>query len=38
LLHGDSEWAMKTFSLQAGVLLVCHYHLNKRLTAATAPA
>jgi hypothetical protein len=37
-LHGDSEWAMKTFSLQAGVLLICHYHLSKRLTAATAPA
>ena len=37
-LHGDSEWAMKTFSLQAGVLLVCNYHLSKRLTAAAATA
>jgi hypothetical protein len=37
-LHGDSEWAMKTFSLQAGVLLVCRYHLGKRLTATAAPA
>jgi len=36
-LHGDSEWAMKTFSLQAGVLLVCNHHLGKRLAAA-APA
>jgi O-antigen ligase len=30
LLHGDSEYAMKTFSLQAGLLLICHYHLEKR--------
>jgi hypothetical protein len=37
-LHGDGEWAMKTFSLQAGVLLVCHYHLAKRLTAVAAVA
>jgi len=37
-LHGDSEWAMKTFSLQAGMLLVCNYHLGKRLTAATVSA
>jgi len=37
-LHGDSEFAMKTFSLQAGVLLICHYHLSKRLIAAPAPA
>lgn len=33
-LHGDSEYAMKTFSLQAGVLLVCHYFLRKRAGAA----
>lgn len=30
-LHGDSEWAMKTFSLQAGMLLACNYHLRQRL-------
>lgn len=30
-LHGDSEFAMKTFSLQAGALLVCHHLLRKRL-------
>jgi O-antigen ligase len=29
-LHGDSEYAMKTFSLQAGLLLTCHYHLQQR--------
>jgi hypothetical protein len=28
-LHGDSEYAMKTFSLHAGMLLTC-YHLLKR--------
>ncbi len=31
-LHGDSEFAMKTFSLQAGALLLCHHLLQKRLT------
>jgi hypothetical protein len=30
-LHGDSELAMKTFSLQAGLLIVCHEHLTARL-------
>jgi hypothetical protein len=30
--HGDSEWAMKTFSLQAGLLLACYFHLQQRLT------
>jgi hypothetical protein len=30
-LHGDSEYAMKTFSLQAGVMLVCHVLLQRRL-------
>jgi len=29
-LHGDSEYAMKTFSLQAGMLLACHYHIKRR--------
>lgn len=29
--HGDSEWAMKTFSLQAGLLLACHHSLKLRL-------
>lgn len=32
-LHGDSEYAMKTFSLQAGLLLACHVQLKKRLAA-----
>ncbi len=32
-LHGDSEWAMKTFSLQVGMLLVCDLLLRKRLDA-----
>ena len=31
--HGDSEWAMKTFTLQAGLLLACDYHLKQRLKA-----
>lgn len=30
-LHGDSEYAMKTFSLQAGLLIVCQYMLRDRL-------
>jgi hypothetical protein len=30
-LHGDSEYAMKTFALQAGMLLVCDYHLRMRM-------
>ncbi|MGC8991835.1 MAG: hypothetical protein ACP5MD_17095, partial [Verrucomicrobiia bacterium] len=33
-LHGDSEFAMKTFSLQAGALLLCHHLLRKRLESA----
>ncbi|MCX8108653.1 MAG: hypothetical protein N3G20_07615, partial [Verrucomicrobiae bacterium] len=33
-LHGDSEFAMRTFSLQAGSLLVCHHLLKKRLQSA----
>lgn len=28
--HGDSEYAMKTFSLQAGLILACYYHLEER--------
>ena len=31
LLHGDSEYAMKTFSLQAGLLITCQYMLRDRL-------
>ena len=30
-LHGDSEYAMKTFSLQSGLLLACHRCLTERL-------
>ena len=30
-LHGDSEYAMKTFSLQAGLLIACQYMLRERL-------
>ena len=30
-LHGDSEYAMKTFSLQAGLLITCQYMLRDRL-------
>jgi hypothetical protein len=30
-LHGDSEYAMKMFALQAGMLLVCDYHLKMRM-------
>lgn len=30
-LHGDSEYAMKTFSLQAGVLIMAHRLLEQRL-------
>jgi len=36
ILHGDSEYAMKTFSLQAGVMLICHVLLRRRLTAPDA--
>ncbi len=39
-LHGDSEIASKTFSLQAGLLLTCHRLLRERTTRnpATVPA
>ena len=30
VFHGDSEYAMKTFSLQSGLLMVCHYMLRSR--------
>lgn len=30
-LHGDSEYAMKSLCFQAGVLIVCDYHLKMRL-------
>lgn len=30
-LHGDSEWAMKTFSLQTGLLLLCQRAFRERL-------
>lgn len=29
--HGDSEFAMRTFSLQGAMLLLCDYHLSQRL-------
>lgn len=35
-LHGDAETAMKTFSLQAGLLIVCDKLLRQRLTEAGA--
>jgi hypothetical protein len=31
LLHGDSEWALKNFGLQAAMMVACHYHLTQRL-------
>jgi len=31
LLHGDSQYAMKSFSFQAGVLIVVDYHLRMRM-------
>jgi hypothetical protein len=34
-LHGDSEFAMKTFSLQGGIIVACYEHLKARLRAAT---
>lgn len=37
LLHGDSEYAMKTFSLQAGMILVCHRHLERRMAELNQP-
>jgi hypothetical protein len=30
-LHGDSEWALKNFGLQAGFMVACYYHLTQRL-------
>jgi hypothetical protein len=30
-IHGDSEFAMKTFSFQAGLLMACHRLLQERL-------
>lgn len=30
-LHGASEWALRHFSLQAALLVVCHFHLLRRL-------
>lgn len=37
-LHGDSEWAMKTFSLLAGMLLLCDRFLRQRREAFAAAA
>jgi hypothetical protein len=31
IFHGDAEYAMKTFSLQAGMLLACRRNLLERL-------
>jgi len=30
-LHGDSQYAMKSFCFQTGVLIVCDYHLKMRM-------
>ncbi len=32
-LHGDAEFAMRTFGLEAGMLLICDLHLSRRITA-----
>jgi O-antigen ligase len=32
-LHGDAEFAMRTFGLEAGMLLLCDHHLSRRITA-----
>ena len=37
-LHGDSEYAMKTFSLQAAILITCNWHLTQRSLAELPPA
>jgi O-antigen ligase len=37
-IHGDSEFAMKTFALQAGVMMACHRLLERRLRTEVAPA
>lgn len=29
-LHGDSEFALKTFSIQSGILLTCYHHVKTR--------
>jgi hypothetical protein len=31
IFHGDAEYAMKTFSLQAGLMLACRRNLLARL-------
>jgi O-antigen ligase len=33
-LHGDAEFAMRTFGLEAGMLLLCDHNLSLRITAA----
>jgi hypothetical protein len=33
-LHGDAEFAMRTFGLEAGMLLLCDHNLSLRTTAA----
>jgi hypothetical protein len=30
-LHGDSEWALRNFGLQAAMMVACHYHLTQRI-------
>jgi hypothetical protein len=37
-LHGDSEFAMKSFALQTGIQLTAHYHLKNRYEAWRNPA
>ena len=36
-LHGDSEFALKTFSIQSGLLLTCYRHVQSRRAAWAAP-
>jgi hypothetical protein len=37
-LHGDSEFALKTFSIQAGILLTCYLHVLKRKSLMQEPS
>ncbi len=37
-LHGDAEFALRTFAIPGGLLIACHWHLGRRLQAtAVAP-
>lgn len=35
-LHGDSEWAMKTFAPHAAFLMACEFHLRRRVREVSA--